>query len=383
MKTRVTEMLGLPHPIIQAPLAGGGDTPALVAAVCDAGGLGSIGATYLTPQQIIETCAAVRASTQRPFGINLFVPEGTLPDDIPSGGAIARVATFYEELGLPRPEPPPPVARDFDAQLDAALGGGASLFSFTFGMLPLPALRKVKTRGLTLAGTATTVDEAIALERAGVDIIVAQGSEAGGHRGSFAEPVDAAAFERGMIGTLALVPQIVDAVRVPVVASGGIMDGRGIAAALALGASGAQLGTAFLTCEEAGVPDAYKQAIMDAHEDQTRITRAFSGRPARGIVNRFMREVEAPWWPQQFSILPFPLQNALTRPLRAAAAKQGRAEFLSLWAGQGIRMSRRMKAADLVATLVRETEAAITRLHRSAKDLNDPNAPNDPNVSTV
>ena len=266
MKTFLTERLGIQHPIIQAPMAGGGDTPALVAAVCDAGGLGSIGATYLTPQQITETCAAVRARTERPFGINLFVPEGSLPDDIATGAAMARVAPFYEELGLARPEPPSPVARDFDAQLDAALGGGASLFSFTFGMLPLPALRNVKTRGLTLAGTATTVDEAIALDRAGVDIVVAQGSEAGAHRGSFAEPVDAAAFERGMIGTLALVPQIVDAVRVPVVASGGIMDGRGIAAVLALGASGAQLGTAFLTCDEAGVPEAYKQAIMHAHE---------------------------------------------------------------------------------------------------------------------
>ncbi|HEY3092538.1 MAG TPA: nitronate monooxygenase, partial [Vicinamibacterales bacterium] len=288
--------------------------------------------------------------------------DAPLPDGIELGAAVGRVAPFFEELGLPRPEPPAPAARDFDAQLDAALVGGASVFTFTFGMLPPTARDRVKARGLTIGGTATTVDEAVALERAGMDFVVAQGSEAGGHRGTFAGPVEQAAFEAGMIGTLALVPQIVDAVRVPVVASGGIMDGRGIAAVLALGAAAAQLGTAFLTCEEAGVPDVYKQAILDAHEDQTRITRAFSGRPARGIVNRFMREVEVPWWPQQFSILPFPLQNTLTRPLRTAAATQGRAEFLSLWAGQGVRMARRMTAADLVKALAAETDAAIKRL---------------------
>jgi nitronate monooxygenase len=376
MKTILTERLGLRYPIIQAPMAGGGDTPELVAAVCEAGALGSIGATYRTPQQIVEMCAAVRTRTERPFGINLFVPEGSLPDDIAMGAAVARVAPYYEEVGLPRPEPPSHVARDFDAQLDAALDGGASIFSFTFGMLPSSARQKVKARGLVLAGTATTVDEAKALERAGIDVIVAQGSEAGGHRGTFAGPFDVAVFEAGMIGTLALVPQIVDAVPLPVIASGGIMDGRGIAAVLALGAVGAQLGTAFLMCEEAGVPDVYKQAILDAHEDQTRITRAFSGRPARGIVNRFMREVEAPWWTQQFSILPFPLQNALTRPLRAASASQGRAEFLSLWAGQGVRMARRTQAAELVAALVRETQSAIAGLHHLS---NDPNGSNDPN----
>lgn len=363
LATALTTRLGVTHPIIQAPMAGGADTPALVAAVSEAGGLGSIGAAYLTPPQIVEVCAAVRARTHRPFGINLFVPEPPLPGPIDAAAAVARVAPFFEELGLPRPQAPSAATRDFGAQLDAALDGGAALLSFTFGMLPSAARQKVKARGLVLAGTATTVAEAIELERADIDVVIAQGSEAGGHRGTFAGPVDYAAFDAGMIGTLALVPQIVDAVRIPVVASGGIMDGRGIAAVLALGASAAQLGTAFLTCDEAGVPDVYKQAVLDAHEDQTRITRAFSGRPARGIVNRFMREVEAPWWPQQSSILPFPLQNALTRPLRTAAAKQGRAEFLSLWAGQGVRMARRMKAADLVATLAEETDAAIGRLH--------------------
>jgi nitronate monooxygenase len=165
-----------------------------------------------------------------------------------------------------------------------------------------------------------------------------------------------------MVGTMALVPQIVDAVRVPVVASGGIMDGRGIAAALALGAGAVQMGTAFLTCDEAGAPEAYKKAVIDAREHETRLTRAFSGRPARGIVNRFMAEVESAG---PAAILPFPLQNALTRPLRAAAAKQGRAEFLSLWAGQGLRMSRRQPAAALVERLSRETDVAVERLKRA------------------
>ena len=336
-------------------MAGGGDTPALVAAVSEAGGFGSIGAAYLTPEQIAAECAAVRAKTRRPFGINLFAPQPPLPLDVEASSAVSRVTPFFAQLGLPAPMAPSPPVSGFDAQLAAAIDGGASLFSFTLGMLPAAAFAAIKAKGLVLAGTATTVDEAVALERAGVDIVVAQGSEAGGHRGTF----DNAKADSSLIGTLALVPQIVDAVRVPVIASGGIMDGRGIAAALALGAGAAQLGTAFLTCDEAGVPDAYKHAILDAHEDQTRVTRAFSGRAARGIVNRFMREID-----EAGDVMPFPLQNSLTRPLRTAAATQGRAEFLSLWAGQGVRMARRQTAADLVAALVKEADDAITRLSR-------------------
>jgi nitronate monooxygenase len=198
----------------------------------------------------------------------------------------------------------------------------------------------------------------VTLEKAGVDAVIAQGGEAGGHRGTFA-----AEFQAAMIGTMALVPQVVDAVGVPVIASGGIMDGRGVAAALALGASAVQMGTAFLTCAEAGIPEAYKQAILMAHEHQTRVTRAFSGRPARGIVNRFMQEVERAGAPE--GVLPYPFQNRLTRPLRNAAARQNRAEFLSLWAGQGVRLARRQPAADLVARLASETASTIDRLTAS------------------
>jgi nitronate monooxygenase len=354
IQTTLTRRFGLRHPIIQAPLAGGGDTPALVAAVAEAGALGFIGAAYLTPAQIAEASRAVRERTARPFGIGLFAPQPLPAPPADAQPALARVAPYFGELGLAQPVPPAPAVDTFADLLAAALESGAAAFSFTFGVLPPGAIQAIKARGMFLMGTATTVDEAVALERAGVDAVVAQGSEAGGHRGTFAGD-----FQAGMVGIVALVPQMTDAVRVPVVASGGIMDGRGIAAALALGAAAAQMGTAFLTCDEAGIPEAYKQAILSAHEDGTRMTRAFSGRPARGIVNRFMTEVERDG---DAAILPFPLQNSLTRPLRTAAAKQGRAEFLSLWAGQGVRLARRQPAAELIARLGRETTEAVERL---------------------
>ena len=350
------QRLGMRHPIIQAPLAGGGDTPALVAAVSEAGGLGFIGAAYLNPGQIGEAARQVRERTSRPFGINLFapLPVPAAPRDAPA--ALACVAPFYAELGLPSPELPAVKSLPFDEQLAAAAETGAAAFSFTFGLLPPTAIATVKARGMLVLGTATTVEEAIALQRACVDAIVAQGGEAGGHRGSFLGD-----FEGAVIGTMALVPQIVDAVNLPVIASGGIMDGRGIVAALALGASAVQLGTAFLTCNESGVPNAYKEAIFGAREHETRLTRAFSGRLARGIVNRFMAAVDK----RADAILPFPLQNALTRPLRNAAAQQDRADYLSLWAGQGMRMARRQSAAALVQRLAGETASAIARLREA------------------
>ena len=350
--------LKIKHPIIQAPLAGGGDTPELVAAVSNAGGLGFIGAGYLSPEQITQAARNVKSNTSRPFGINLFAPAAPVSASISQDVAIRRVAPYFSELGLPAPSLAAGPSFTFYGQLAAALESGASVFSFTFGLLPSEAMQSLKQKKIFIMGTATTVDEAIELEKAGADAVVAQGSEAGGHRGTFRGDFGAA-----MIGTISLVPQIVDAVRVPVIASGGIMDGRGIAAALALGASAVQLGTAFLTCSESGVPDAYREAILNAMEDQTRITRAFSGRPARGIVNRFMTEVESGG--EKEAILPFPLQNALTRPLRTAAAKSGRAEFLSLWAGQGVRLARRQSAAELVARLVKETDSAIHGLQGS------------------
>ena len=201
-------------------------------------------------------------------------------------------------------------------------------------------------------GTATTVREAQTLEQDGVDAVVAQGAEAGGHRGTFLD-----AFESSLIGTMALVPQVADAVSVPVIASGGIMDGRGIAAALALGADFVQMGTAFLTTHESGVSDAYKAVLPASRSEQSRVTRAFSGRPARGIANAFMRDADA----IGADILPYPLQNALTRPMRTAGGKSGNINVLSLWAGQGAPLARTESTAELIQRLARETAAAQAR----------------------
>lgn len=352
LATRLTQALGLSLPILQAPMAGGGDTAELVAAVSNAGGLGFVGAAYLTPEQILERGRSVRSLTSKPFGINLFAP---LPKPVQDTAAIdvamQKIAPYYEELGLPAPSIPQLPHMRFEDQLDAALQCGAAVFSFAFGRIPREAAAKAKSSGLLLVGTATTVNEAKQLvEENAVDAIVAQGGEAGGHRSTFQGD-----FTAALIGTMSLVPQTVDAVQVPVIASGGIMDGRGICAALMLGASAVQMGTAFLTTEEAGVSAAYKDAIFQATEEQTRITRAFSGRPARGIANRFLRDYEQ----AEPATLPFPLQNALTRPLRTEASKQNRAEYLSLWAGQGLRMARRMSAAALVLQLEKEMQACL------------------------
>jgi nitronate monooxygenase len=354
IRNHLTELLDISSPIIQAPMAGGGDTAKLVSAVSGAGAIGFIGASYLTPEQIVERGREIRRQTSRPFGINLFAP---LPAPVAEEAAVAqameRIAPYFEELGLPLPTVPKVPASNFNDLLAASLETDASVFSVAFGLLPPGAVQQIKQRGMLVAGTATTVKEAQGLVDQKVDAVIAQGSEAGGHRGTFAVP-----FESGMIGSMALIPQVVGAVPVPVIGSGGIMDGRGIAAALALGASAVQMGTAFLTCEEAGIAPAYKDAILQSTEEQTQVTRAFSGRPARGIQNRLLLDYQD----RPDSILPFPLQNTLTRPLRAEATKQNRAEYLSLWAGQGIRMARRTSAAELVKQLNMELEQALDTL---------------------
>lgn len=350
--TRVTELLGTRYPIVQAPMAGGFTTPELVAAVSNAGGLGSLGAAILSPEELRDAIAAIRRLTDQPFGVNLFAP---LPPPEVDAEAIAAMqavlAPFRAELGLPEvpPLPPAPLPGLVEGQLAVVAEERVPVFSFTFGTLSLEAVREA---GSVILGTATTVAEAVELERLGVDAIVAQSGEAGGHRGTFL-----GSFEDAVVGGVALVPRIADRVSVPVLLAGGIMDGRGIAAALALGAEGVQLGTAFLGCPEAG-STALQRSTLAGAADRTLVTRAYSGRQARLVRTRLVDAIED----AGVDPLPFPLQAMLVAELRAAALEADRQDLLFVLAGQGSAAIRELPAAELVATLVRETEDAIRRL---------------------
>src|SRR5947209_1729729 len=239
-------------PVVLAPMGGGPSTPELTAAVSNAGGLGSLAAAYSSPERIQQDIGRIRELTKRPFIVNLFSPLPQLPATGPTEAVAEFLRPYHELLGLKPPELPQRPAEDFDQQLEAVANARPPAVSFTFGLLPPKAMERLKSQDTYLIGTATTVEEAKQLEQAGVDAVVAQGSEAGAHRGTFA--VEA---EEALIGTVALVPQVADAIKIPVIASGGVMDGRGIVAALALGASAVQMGTAFLACKEAGTNAAY------------------------------------------------------------------------------------------------------------------------------
>ena len=341
--------LGIKHPIIQAPMAGGPSTPELVAAVSNAGALGSLGSAYSTPEQIAADIRKVRTLTEKPFNVNLFAGGYAPESPVDAAPMLALLGEIHEALHLPPPTLPAWPLNPFEKQLQAVLEARPEIFSFTFGIPEPQAIARLKAEGISIFGTATTVQEGKLLEASGVTAIVAQGAEAGSHRGTFAGP-----FESAMIPTLELVQSLRAAVSTPIIASGGLMDGRDIAEAIAHGAAAAQLGTAFLTCPEAGTPEAYRRAILTARADTTVITRAFSGRPARGLLNTFITKLEG----KEKIILPFPLQNALTRPMRTAAAQLGESGYLSLFVGEGVTRARAMSAAELVRRLVAEMQQA-------------------------
>ncbi len=324
------DLLGIEHPIVLGPF-GGLSSVALTAAVSEAGGLGSFGLYGYDADRIRTVGAAVRDATARPFALNLWVPTG---DEVAPNAQHAIFAQalepFYAAVGVDAPARPDAYVPSLDEQLDAVWDVSPAVLSVVFGVPDAAVIDEAHRRGIRVVGTATTVAEAVALADGGVDAIVATGMEAAGHRVSFLRPA-----EDSLVGTFALVPQVVDAVRVPVIAAGGIADRRGASAALALGASAVQVGTAFLATVESAATPEHRAAIRATAADETVLTRAMSGRLARGARNRAVRAIEA-----SGTIAPFPMQNWLTGRFRAAAGEQGLGELQSLWMGQAAPLAR-------------------------------------------
>jgi nitronate monooxygenase len=338
------ELLGVTHPIIQAPMSGYVG-PALVAAVSNAGALGSLGCGPLPPQAVRDQIEEIRRTSNRPFNLNFFVHTAPRIDARVAGRVRERLAVYYDELGVGAvPEPLDPLPRFDEERLQLILDLRPRVVSFHFGLPPSEMLTRIKHAGCVVLSSATTVAEAKALEAQGADAIIAQGFEAGGHRGTFTSGGGA-----GLIGTMALVPQVVDAVRVPVIAAGGIADGRGIAAAFALGAAGVQIGTAFLGCPEATVSGHYREALHRAADEDTRLTRVFTGRPARALRNRLIDEMG------DAETLEFPVQLSLMQGLFRANGEASRVGFPPLWAGQAVPLTRNLPAARLIEAFVAES----------------------------
>jgi len=329
---------GVPIPIVQAPMVGAQDERMTIA-VCQAGAMGSLGAGGLAPADIEAAAAAIRAATDAPFNVNLQMAPALKPSAEALGAAMTRLERWYARFGEPLPPTPNTFAHEFEAQLEALVRVAPPIASFIFGVLDRADVERLKAAGSYVVGTANTVAEARAWAGAGADGICAQGFEAGGHHGYFLGDIEASS-----VGTMALVATIAAAVEIPVIAAGGITDGRGVAAALALGACAVQMGSAFLLADEATTGPTWRAALAAAAPDTTRLTNAFSGRYARGLENRFMRELR----PEAADIPAYPIQNRLTQPLRAAAHRAGDPEAISLWAGQAATLARAGAAGDLV-----------------------------------
>ncbi len=352
-RRNLLDLLGIDVPIVQAPMAGSA-TPALAAAVSNAGGLGSLGCSTMTPDDLKAAVGALRAATNKPFNLNFFAHAAPREDPEVTARARARVAPFYEELDLG--EVPTAVAAPFgsfdDEKLSLLLDLRPAVVSFHFGLPRSDDLAALRAAGCRILCSATSVAEARTLAAAGVDAVIAQGWEAGGHRGTFG-----ISFEDVGIGTMALVPPSVDAVEVPVIAAGGIADGRGIAAAFALGAGGVQMGTAFLSCPEAEVSAAHRAALRQASDQDTRLTRAFSGRPARARNNRYITAMAK----AREALPEFPLMYGFSDPLRQAGAERELPDFQFLLYGQAAALNRELPAAELVERLVEEAQDILGR----------------------
>jgi nitronate monooxygenase len=352
--TEVTRRLRLDAPIVQGPFGSGLSAVDLVVAVAESGGLGSFGVHHLEGAGIRDVAAQIRARTRRSFALNLWIPLGDSDEpnlsDAQWEAAVGLLQPWYADLGVPLPERPRRFGPRYEDQIETLLELKPPVFSFVFGVPSASVLERCRSSGIVTLGAATTPAEAKLLADAGVDMIVATGFEAGGHRVSFLmKPEDC------LMGTLALVPQVVDIVRVPVIAAGGMADGRGIAAALKLGASAAQIGTAFLACEESNATPLHRAQLFSADARRTSLTRAFTGRLARSIHNDFIDATRG----KEHLVAPYPVHAWLTAQLRAAALAAGRKDMIALWSGQGAPLLRHRRAAELFRSLVDDTERLL------------------------
>jgi nitronate monooxygenase len=346
--TRISSSLEIEYPVIQGPL-GGLSSQRLTATVSNAGGLGSFGAHGCDPAAIKDVIAEIRLLTSKPFAMNLWVSmedDGAFASDVDAfARSLSHISGHIEALGgaLPFYRPHAPIR--FEHQARVLLDAKVPVFTFIFGVPPKEILDECRAQQITTIGAATTREEAIVLEQAGVDVIAASGFEAGGHRGSFLLPA-----ERSLTGTFSLVPQIADAVSIPVVAAGGIGDARGIVAAFALGAEGVQIGTAFLATKESGASEHHRQALLSGKAGRTELTTGFTGRLARGIHNQLLEDLNL----ADQDVLPYPLQRMLLKSLSVHAERAGRPDLLALWAGQSASLSRDTDAEALFRRMISE-----------------------------
>lgn len=357
-KTKATELLDIDYPILQGPFGGGLSTVELTATVSNAGGMGGFGAYTLMPQEIYEVGKQLKTVTDKPYNLNLWVRDfdaiGGTVTDAQYEQTVKAFKPYFDEAGISLPPKPTPFTSRFENQLQAVLDVRPKVFSFMFGTLSPDTLDQCHKRGIKTVGTATTLDEAIALEASGVDMIIASGFEAGGHRPSFLAPA-----ETSTVGTFVLLQLVREKVKVPVIAAGGIATGRGVAAALTLGADAVQIGTAFLACDESGALPLHREMLFSKAAKHTMLSRAFTGRLGRGITTRLAEDFVG----KENQILPFPLQATFISSLRKAALEQKKHDMVLFWSGQIAPILKHRKAAALMASLLEETAVHYNNSH--------------------
>jgi nitronate monooxygenase len=356
-QTKASEILGIQYPILQGPFGGNLSSAELVSTVSNAGGLGGYGAYTLSPQEIIEVDQKIKAATNRPYNINLWVSDTDAVDGMVSDEQFKKAQElfrpYFEELGIDLPEKPAPFKSCFENQVEVVLRQRPPVFSFIFGIPSADILEQCRRLGIVTIGAATTLDEAIALESAGVDMIIASGFEAGGHRPSFLAPA-----ESFTTGTFVLLQLIKEKVKTPVIAAGGIANGKGVAAALTLGADAVQIGTAFLATDESNASAMHRQMLFSGAAKYTTLSRAFTGRLGRGITSRIAKDLIN----KENIFLPFPLQKQLISHISKAAREQEKWDLILFWSGQIAPVLKHTKAAALMSAIVGETTGYYNHL---------------------